>query len=163
MKTIQIDDGTYDRLVVAARLMDRTVGEVVSRLVDVLASDTPVAAGPPSSPSEAAAQQVRASTSSSSAYKPPAREHIDPKVDWIPIAKTYKGHDLSAMFNPHTHEVRLTTEPWHNQVFSSPTAAAVAVVDHFSGDVRESPNTNGRKFWKVVATGKNLHSLIGER
>ncbi|NPD04515.1 hypothetical protein HN031_07435 [Nocardioides sp. zg-1308] len=155
MRQVEIDDATYDRLVVAARLMDRTVGEVVARLVDRLASDA--------APSVPVPNQAATAVSKSSTYTPPARATTDPTVEWIPVYKVYKAHRIDGTFNPRNHEVRLSTEPWVNKTFSSPTAAAVAVVEHVSGDVRESPNTNGRKFWKVADTGKNLHSIIGER
>lgn len=84
-------------------------------------------------------------------------------ASWIAIFKVYKGHRIEGMFNPATHEIRLTTEPWANKYFSSPTAAAVAVVGHYSGDLRESNNTNGRMFWRLRETGENLRSVIGER
>lgn len=84
-------------------------------------------------------------------------------AEWLAIHKIYKGHRIEGTFNPSTHEVRLATEPWANKYFASPTGAAVAVVEHFSGDVRETNNTNGRKFWKVASTGENLRSIIGER
>ena len=84
-------------------------------------------------------------------------------AEWLAIHKIYKGHRLESSFNPSTHEVRLATTPWANKYFASPTAAAVAVVEHYSSDVRETNNTNGRKFWKVTSTGENLRSIIGER
>ena len=82
---------------------------------------------------------------------------------WIDIHKVYKGHRIEGTFNRETLEVVITSGPLANRGFPSPTAAAVAVVLHFSGDVRESPNTNGRLFWKVTETGRSLRSLIGER
>jgi len=154
MKNIEIADATYDRLVVAARLMDRTVGEVVAQLVDRLAaSDEPTPGAKPG----ATVTPIR----EVGIQAPPGFGQSDSQ--WTPVYKVYKTHRLDGVFNPRTHELRITTEPWGNKIFPSPTAAAIDVVNHFSGDVRESPNTNGRKFWKVVATGKNLHSLIGER
>lgn len=156
MRMVHIDDATYARLVVAARLMDCTVGDVVARLVDRLANDDVA-------PSLINPGAAVATPRKEHRYTPPARVSTDPAVEWIPVYKTYKANRIQGEFNPRTHEVRLSTEPWANKIFASPTAAAVAVVDHFSGDVRESPNTNGRKFWKVAATGLNLHSIIGER
>jgi hypothetical protein len=153
MKQVEIADATYDRLVVAARLMDRTVGEVVAQLVDRLTSEAPARSDQPGA--------TVTSTRDAVTHDPLAES--GPGSEWIPVFKVYKGHRLDGTFNRSTHEVRLSTEPWTNKTFPSPTAAAIAVVLHLSGDVRESPNTNGRKFWKVVATGKNLHSLIGER
>lgn len=152
MRVVEIDEGTYDRLLVAARLMERSVGEVITRLVDRLASD-----GEDSADTGGTNLAPDLSTAS---HPPRLPVPID---DWITVFKVYKGHRLEGAFHPRTREVRLSTPPWTNKVFPSPTAAAVAVVEHFSGDVRESPNTNGRKFWKVADTGKNLHSIIGER
>ena len=154
MRQIEIEDTTYDRLVVAARLMNLTVGQVIAQLVDRLASDPAPQPGP---------LERATPTRTTAAYTPPARVATDPDVEWIPVYKVYKGNRIDGAFSPRSHEVQLKTQPWANKTFPSPTAAAVAVVEHYSGDVRESPNTNGRKFWKVEETGKNLHSIIGER
>src|SRR5690348_2692565 len=109
MKQVEIADGTYDRLVVAARLMDRTVGEVVAQLVDWLASDEP------------GAQPAATVTQVREAVVQPASVAADPGNRWIPVFKIYKSHRLDGVFNRSTHEVRITTEPWGNKVFSSPT------------------------------------------
>jgi hypothetical protein len=155
MRSIEVDEETYGRLIVVARLMNEPIGDVVRRLVDRLSTDTESVSRP---------------------HQPPAPSASTPKEDpinvmattpltaeWLQIHKIYKGHRIEGTFNPSTHEVHLSTEPWANKYFSSPTAAAVAVVDYFSGDVRETPNTNGRIFWKVSKTGQNLRSIIGER
>lgn len=154
MPEVNLDDETYERLLVTSHLMDETIGEVVRRLVDRLASEsrpssdptTVGGTGPNWSPLRAQEKRIQTDV-----------------AEWLAIHKIYKGNRVEGTFNPTTHEVRLSTEPWTNKYFASPTAAAVAVVDHFSGDVRETNNTNGRKFWKISATGENLRSIIGER
>lgn len=161
MPAVQLDDETYERLAVVARLMNEPIGAVIRRLVDRLATDPAPPPHPTQNPDPAAANAPRERTMSAAAVGPtPDEWHGE---DWVHVHKIYKGHRIEGTFNVSTHELHLSTEPWANKYFNSPTAAAVAVVEHFSGDVRETPNTNGRLFWKVTKTGKNLRSIIGER
>jgi hypothetical protein len=148
MKTIQIDDRSYDRLVVAERLTEQTVGEVVAKLLDRLTVEPAV--------------DSQATTHRKVPMRVRAAQPLpdDPEVK---VFKVFKGNRVDGVFNVRTHELRVTTPPWSNKAFSSPTAAAVAVVDHFAGEARETNNTNGRKFWKLSATGESLLSLIGAR
>jgi hypothetical protein len=155
MPQIHLAAETHERLLVTARLMNKTVGEVITLLVDRLTNEPATPSEEPVSPSARVGGPGR--------YIPPPVSPPDAAVTWIPVYKVYKGHRLEGAFNPRTHEVRLSTGPWANRIFPSPTGAAIAVVEHYSGDVRDSPNTNGRKFWKVVETDKNLHSIIGQR
>ena len=144
MPSIEIDSETYDHLLVTSRLVDESIGDVIRKLVQSRIMGV-------------------ASSAVSLPIEPVANPVVDFEGEWIPVHKIYKGHRVEGTFNPSTHEIRLSTEPWANKYFSSPTAAAVTVVEHFSGSTRETPNTNGRKFWKVTSTGRNLHSIIGER
>lgn len=160
MPTIELDHETYERLMVVARLMNEPVGAVVRRLVDRLATAPDTSHTPEDVDMANRAAPKKSAVSTPSAATPTDAWHGD---EWIPVHKIYKGHRIEGTFNAATHELHLSTEPWANKYFASPTAAAVAVVEHFSGNVRETPNTNGRLFWKVTKTGRNLRSIIGER
>jgi len=155
MPSIETDDETYDRLYMAARLMDVPLGEIVRRLVKRLASEP--SSGASSTATAMHSEEAAATTTAMPTMPAP------PTNDWLPIFKIYKGHRVEGNFNPSTHEVLLITEPWVNKYFSSPTAAAVTVVEHYSGNDRKSPSTNGRKFWKLTSTGANLRSIMMRR
>ena len=155
MPEVSLDEETYDRLLVASRLMDEPIGEVVRRLVNRLASQ------PEPLPDSVPVGDVRPDPPAVSNSREMHMETVT--AEWLAIHKIYKGNRVEGVFNPTTHEVRLSTQPWANKYFASPTAAAVAVVEHFSGDLIETNNTNGRRFWKVTSTGDNLRSIIGER
>lgn len=162
MKHIEIDDLTYTRLVVAARLMSTPVGDVVRRLVDQLADE-------PASAQESDVASLRASVGSPARSvdaerlaTPPAAPPESDLRGWLAVYKTFKGQRVEGLFHPGTHEVRITTVPWAGKVFPSPTAAAIAVVEQYSTG-RQTPSTNGRKFWKLVSDGRDLRSIIGER
>jgi len=162
MYTIEIDDETYERLIVVARLMNEPIGAVVRRLVDRLTTDPEPNPQPQQQPVAPSANTSKESVMSTLAVADPTVEKLHLE-EWVQIHKIYKGHRIEGSFSPATHELHLSTEPWANKYFSSPTAAAVAVVEHFSRDVRETSSTNGRLFWKVTKTGQNLRSIIGER
>lgn len=151
MPKVDIDDETYGRLLVTSQLLGETVGEVVYRLVNRLLTE------PAQTPVRTSQPQREAHVNEEETVVPTTT------AEWISVYKIYKGHRVEGSFNPNTMEVRLSTAPWTNKYFASPTAAAVAVVDHYSGDVRTTSNTNGRKFWRLASTGENLHSVIGER
>jgi hypothetical protein len=158
MPKIEIDQDTHDRLNLVARVNGEPVGNVVSKLLDRL---TGPGAAPPrfASAPTGVASVARAVAPESS----PEEDSSGVTEGWVPVHKIFKGHRVEGYFHPSSHEIRLRTEPWSNQYFSSPTAAAVKVVEKYAGDGRQTPNTNGRKFWKVTATGKDLRSIIGER
>jgi hypothetical protein len=141
MPIIEIDQVTYEKLHVTAQLTERQIGAVVKQLVDRLS-------GAPGSVTTHRGPEVRAEEAAESA--------------WLPVFKVYKGNRVEGAFNPSTLELRITSGSWSGQVFASPTAAAIAVVERFSSD-RVTPNTNGRKFWKLVASGRDLRSIVGER
>lgn len=162
MPSVELDQETYERLAVAARLMNEPISAVVRRLLDRLAEE-PVASKHPSreldDPDWAGASGTRGSRVTRKVAVPTQSGHGEKLV---PILKVYKGHRIEGTFNVATHEIRLSTPPWTDKYFPSPTAAAEAVVDYYSGDVRETPNTNGRLFWKL-RDGKSLRSIIGSR
>ena len=163
MPSVELDQETYERLAVAAKLMNEPIGTVVRRLVDRIA-EGPAASKEPADELDGAES---AGTSGSKGARVVAKKvavptQSRPRDKLVPIHKVYKGHRIEGTFNVDTHEVRLSTAPWTNNSFPSPTAAAVVVVDYYSGDLRETPNTNGRLFWKL-SNGKNLRSIIGSR
>lgn len=141
MPSIDIEQSTYDRLVVTARLLDQPVGNVVTLLLDRLTGDAPPGQNPP----------VAAATA-----------RTVPGGGDLPVHALYKGQRVEGAFSPDTLELQVDSAPWSGRRFSSPTAAAQAVVSQYGSD-RQSPNTNGRRFWKVTRTGNDLRSLIGER
>jgi hypothetical protein len=141
LPTIDVDQLTYDKLQITAQLTEKPIGAVVKQLLDRLAAPPPITA-----------------SSASGAASGPALSD----AAWVPVFKVYKGHRIEGEFNPMSMELKVTTAPWSRRVFNSPTAAAIAVVEHFPS-ARETSNTNGRKFWKVAATGNDLRSLVGER
>jgi hypothetical protein len=149
MPVIDLDQLTWDKLQLTARLTDQPIGAVVKMLVDRLAGAEAARSTEPPGP-------MTVVTS------PPAARPVIGTDAWIPVHKIYKGNRVEGGFNPSTMELRVDTAPWSGKVFSAPTAAARAVVEHFPND-RETSNTNGRKFWKVTATGRDLRSIVGER
>jgi hypothetical protein len=140
MPTITVDQQTFDRLAIAASLSQSSVADLVRSLVDERIAKTP---------------------SAEAAIGPTATE--DGKSDGlIDVFKVYKRNRVEGTFDPQTMTLRIRTAPWGGREFSSPTAAAIAVVEQFAPD-RHEPNTNGRRFWKIRATGRNLDSVIGRR
>ena len=164
MPRVELDQRTYERLAVAARLMNEPIGAVVRRLVERLAEE-PVG---PEEPTHEASDPQRAAASGARESRLVARKIAVPAAqsrlaeELVPIHNNYKGHRVEGTFNVTTHEIHLSTAPWTNRHFRSPTAAAEAVVKHYSGDVRDTVNTNGRLFWKL-SNGKSLRSIIGSR
>lgn len=144
MPNIEIDQATFDQLSLTARLMNRPVGSVVRLLVDRLAHADADGEG-------AIPDKTTKSTG-------PAA----PGEGWVAVHKVFKNHRVDGSFNTSTLELRITTPPWSGKTFSSPTAAAIAVVEHFPSS-RQTSNTNGRKFWRRNDNGGDLRSLVGER
>lgn len=143
MPTIDVDQLTYEKLQITAQLTEQPVGAIVKQLLDRLAS-APTA------------------TTSAQAVPSPSATAAPPVTGWLTVSKVYKGNRVDGEFNPSSMELRVTTAPWSGRVFASPTAAAIAVVEHFPSD-RETSNTNGRKFWKLTSDGRDLRSVVGER
>ena len=78
------------------------------------------------------------------------------------IFKVYKGHRVEGTLDPATSAIRIMSSPWDGKDYLSPTAAAIAVVEHYSPD-RAEPNTNGRRFWKLSSSGESIDTIIGRR
>src|SRR4051812_18534914 len=127
MPLVEIDPDVYDRLVVTGKLMDRPISDVVRRLLDLVARE-PASSQPSQYSSRSKEQEMLALAST---------------AEVEPIYATYKGHRIEGQFDVATHEVVLRDSPWVNRPFGSPTAAARAVVEHFSGDTIQVSNTNG--------------------
>ena len=149
MKKVEVSDAVYDKLTFTGQLLDKSAGEVVGLLVDRLSEATRSSTAPETI--------LRGGDNTMSA------QTVVATADWIPVHKDYLGHHVEGSFNPSTMEVRISSAPWSGKVFTAPTSAARAVVAHFQPGSRETTNTNGRKFWKVTGTGRNLHSIVGER
>lgn len=149
MPSIDLDQDTYDKLAVSARLMDLSPGDVVSLLLRrlVVAENTDRTSRTPT-----ATQQEELMTVSAPTHP-----------GWLPVHKSYLSHPVEGEFNPTTMEVRVSTAPWSGRVFPSPTAAARSVVEHFGGDNRQTTNTNGRKFWRLKDRDQDLRSVVGTR
>jgi hypothetical protein len=150
MPDVTIDEKTHDKLQFTANLMNRSIGDVIRLLVERL--DKPL---PP-------VEATNRPGTSSRGTSPAAPDATNSGPGWIPVHRTYKNERFEGEFNPQTMELRVTSAPWRGNVFSSPTAAAQAVVEHVPGD-RQTNSTNGRKFWRVTATGQDLRSVVGER
>ena len=161
MPSIDIDQETYEQLLVASRLLDEPISQVISRVVQrVLGEPRPTTPDPVA---QAATSEPVTQAAITTLAGVKAQEPARADSGWLAVYRVYKGHRVEGAFNPKTLELRLATPPFANRSFPSPTAAAEEVVGHYSGDVRETNNTNGRRFWKVSTTGKNLRSVIGQR
>lgn len=136
MPTIEVDQQTYDRLSFGARMAHCTIGEVLARLLD-----------------EAVRGEAAPDASTG------ARAVLD---DPVPVYGVYHRHRIEGTFLPLSGELKITTGPLAGKTYSSPSAAAIAVVDHFNPD-RAYKNTNGRTFWVSKSSGKSLRSILGRR
>jgi hypothetical protein len=149
MRTIEVRNDTYEQLAFAARVFGVDVAEVVARLVGAMPSAEVAQADPGADSGD------QPSTNGRLRSGPDEEEEVK-------IHAVYQGRRISAVFMRSTAQVRVTSEPLAGRCFSSPSAAAVAVVGKLNPG-REFPHTNGRTFWVIDATGKNLRSIVGRR
>src|SRR4051812_44604526 len=95
MPEVNLDEQTYERLLVTSRLLDEPVGEVIRMLVNRLTAEPQ----PTSAPAATAPQSL----------PPTAHQEENPMptmtAEWLDIHKIYKGHRVEGAFNPNTHEV----------------------------------------------------------
>ncbi|MFE1249776.1 hypothetical protein [Streptomyces sp. NPDC058735] len=84
-------------------------------------------------------------------------EEPDEKPDGVRVHAVYRGERIQALFHPDTRTLTVTQGPQAGQSFSSPSAAAMAVIQELNPD--RSPNTNGWLFWRVTSSGDELKSL----
>jgi hypothetical protein len=141
MPIVDLDDGTYGRFEFAARLFDVPIREAVKRLADKLVEQDPDAD----------------TTSSHEAVLHPPTQANDVEVHAV-----YRGHRISGVFEPDTRCLEITSGRLAGQRFTSPSRAAIAVVEEFNPDRRHA-NTNGRTFWLMTGSGKTLHYILGRR
>lgn len=77
--------------------------------------------------------------------------------DGLDVHFDLHGVRTQGRFHPGTCDLRIASGPLTDQLFHSPSAAAVAVVRHYRPDL--SPNRNGWKVWTVASTGQSLESV----
>lgn len=128
MATIELDDETYQLVLFAARLFGVSESEVVARAVRALSQPDAVTA--------------------------PAPDLWVP----VPLYGEYEGHRVEAEYVRATRRLTVTTPPLAGQTFSTPSAAATAVIGALK-PARASAQTNGWKFWRIAATHQRLETL----
>ncbi|MFG2935043.1 hypothetical protein [Streptomyces sp. NPDC048282] len=74
------------------------------------------------------------------------------------VYAVYRSERVEGLFNPATRTLAVTAGPCAGQVFPSPSAAAMAVIQAVNPG-RTTPNANGWSFWRVTRTGEELKSL----
>ncbi|MGV9354537.1 hypothetical protein [Streptomyces misionensis] len=84
-------------------------------------------------------------------------EEPDEESDGVRVHAVYRGERIQGLFHPDTRTLTVTQGPRTGQSFSSPSAAAMAVIQELNPD--RSPNTNGWLFWRVTSSGDELKSL----
>jgi negative regulator of replication initiation len=102
VRSIELDDATFDYVAFAARAAGVNESEIVRRAVEALR---------------------RPAT--------PALPAFDPWQDRR-IHASYRGQRVTAIFLPATKRVTVTSEPLAGNAFGSPSAAATAVVSAFN-------------------------------
>jgi hypothetical protein len=128
MKNIEVDDGTHAKIVFAARIMGCTPSEVVRRIVESWSTEA------------AADAEVPAA---------------DPNV--VPVHALYRGQRVEATFDRGARTVTVTSGPHAGTTFSTPSAAASAVVHALNP--KRNANTNGWSFWRLTPGGDELKAL----
>ncbi|MEV7063698.1 hypothetical protein AB0N97_12975 [Streptomyces collinus] len=84
-------------------------------------------------------------------------EESDEGQDGVRVHAVYRGERIQGLFHPDTRALTVTRGPRAGQSFSSPSAAAMAVIRELNPD--RSPNSNGWLFWRVTSSGDELKSL----
>jgi hypothetical protein len=75
----------------------------------------------------------------------------------VAIHMSYLKFRTEAAFDPPSHRVQITSGPLSGHWFSTPSAAAVAVVS--DANPTKSAARNGWETWTVSATGAKLQSI----
>lgn len=140
MKQIDVSDETYDRLRFAAQVFGVSITEVVERMV----------------------QPHRATGAESASPEPPEAAEQAQQAQQVPVHVVYQNTRIQGLFEPDTNLLKITTGDLAGHTYSSPSAAAIAVVEKMNPG-RAFPQTNGRTFWVVDSTGKTLRSILGKR
>ncbi|MFI6434142.1 hypothetical protein [Streptomyces sp. NPDC050759] len=76
----------------------------------------------------------------------------------VRVHAVYRGARVTGLFDPATRTLAVTEGPAAGEVYSSPSAAAMAVIQVVNPD-RTSPHANGWSFWRVTRSGEELKSL----
>jgi hypothetical protein len=125
MPEINVDEATFQALRLAAGLTDRTEGEVVARIVRDWGAKAAIAAARPGSVSK---------------YSTPVA---------YGIYAEYRGARVEAVLDPVRETVKIASAPLAGELFASPSAAAIAVVERLNPG-RRYANTNGWRFWRLT-------------
>lgn len=128
MVRIDVDDETLKLVRFAAQLFGVSESEVVARAVNALAA------------------RVEAEN--------PTRDPWEP----VAIYGEYEGQRVEAKFLPATKRLTIVGEPLAGRAFTSPSAAARAVVGAVNPS-RAAAQTNGWRFWRLTGTGERLQVL----
>lgn len=129
MRTIDVDEETFEGVSLLADFAGVTRGEVVRRWLD-------------------AARERSVATATA---KPEPR-------DGVPVHGTYMGERVAAMFDSVTHAVTIIDGPVPKGRFKSPTGAARAVISSLNRG-RKSPHRNGWTFWRLDDGGGPLQDI----
>lgn len=81
--------------------------------------------------------------------------------DTVAVHKVYEKERIEGLYDPSSSTLTITSSPWSGEVFSKPSSAAIAVVQHFKPEA--NPNRNGWDFWRVTETGAPLQTLRSHR
>ncbi|MFJ8136047.1 hypothetical protein [Streptomyces sp. NPDC096013] len=85
-------------------------------------------------------------------------EEADGEPQDVRVHAVYRGARVIGLFDPATRALTVTEGPAAGQVYTSPSAAAMAVIQAVNPD-RTSPHANGWSFWRVTRSGEELKSL----
>ncbi|MFF9677315.1 hypothetical protein ACF1GS_37440 [Streptomyces eurythermus] len=85
-------------------------------------------------------------------------EEADSESDAVRVYAVYRSERVEGLFDPATRTLTVTDGPGAGQVFPSPSAAAMAVIQTINPD-RSTPNANGWSFWRLTRSGEELKSL----
>ncbi len=135
MPDVKVDSETYERLRLAARVARISVSEVIRRLADE-------AAGP-----DVISRDAMRATAESG---------------WVPVSTGYQRRDITGELDPSTGRIRVTAGPLKGKTFDTPSAAAMAVIRLLNPE-RNSPHTNGWRFWKDTASRRPIGDLYQRR
>lgn len=130
MRSVEIDEETYDLIMFVARAAGTTPGAVVARAVGALRAEPSPA--PPASASPSG----------------PERE----------IYAIYRGEEVRATYLAATRRVAITSGTLAGRVFRTPSAAASAVIGALNPG-REMSRVSGMRFWRDAATGQRLEAV----
>lgn len=130
MKSINVDNQTFEAVDLASRMTGMSHAEVIAGLIKQIKEIDATASIPSVDPGEDTSVEV----------------HAD-----------YEGHRTTARFNQLTKRIDIVGGPLDGKSFKSPSSAARAVVGHYKPAV--NPHRNGWAFWALTETGELLQVL----